>query len=192
MGLIEIFLLAIGLSMDAFAVAVCVGLTMGKSAIKKALIVGLYFGIFQAGMPVLGFLMGRQFAYSVAAFAPWIALGMLTFLGGKMLISGLKKEDDHKPDEKHDPSLGPKKMLPLAVATSIDALAIGVTFALFHVNVVSAVSIIGLMTFVLSVVGVKIGNLFGVKFKSKAEILGGIILIAMGLKIFLGDFLGWG
>ena len=190
MGLIELFLLAIGLSMDAFAVAVSTGLTMDKLTMKKALTIGLYFGVFQAAMPLVGYLLAMQFAGRVAAFSPWIAFALLTFLGGKSLIGSLKKEappgGNKEPAKPIEASLGPRKMLPLAVATSIDALAAGVSLAFVCINIVPAVSLIGVVTLIISIAGVKIGNLFGTRFKSKAEILGGLILIGIGLHILLG------
>ena len=185
MNFYVLFALAIGLSMDAFAVAISKGLTMAKTTLKKALIVGLYFGIFQAGMPLIGYAVASQFAEMIVAVDHWIAFGLLSFLGGKMIVGGLKKE---APSEK-ETSLGPKEMLPLAVATSIDALAVGVSFAFLHVDVLPAVLFIGITTFTLSAAGVKIGSLFGARFKSKAELAGGIILVLIGLNILL-DHLG--
>ena len=184
MSLFELFVLAVGLSMDAFAVALCVGLTMNKFTIKKALTIGLYFGIFQAGMPLIGFLLAMQFADAVTAFSSWIAIALLTFLGVKMIIGSFKKEKRTCIADA-ETSLGPKIMLPLALATSIDALAVGVSFAFLNVRIVPAVLLIGLITLLLSMVGVKIGLMFGTKFKSKAELVGGIILIGMGLYILI-------
>ena len=190
MGLIELFLLAFGLSMDAFAVAVGTGLAMDKPTMKKTLAVGLYFGIFQAGMPLIGYLLAIQFADHVVAYSPWIAFVLLAFLGGKMIIGSLRKEapsdcESNEQGEHIEASLNPKKMLPLAIATSIDALAVGVSLAFLHVNIVPAVSLIGIVTLVISLIGVKVGNLFGTRFKSKAEILGGVILIGIGINILL-------
>ena len=184
MNLFELFVLAIGISMDAFAVALCTGLTMKKSTVIKALIVGLYFGVFQAGMPLIGYLLAIQFADRVTAFSPWIAFALLSFLGAKMLISSFKKEKCCV-NEEAETSLSPKKMLPLAIATSIDALAVGVSLAFLYVRIVPAISLIGITTLVLSMIGVKIGHMFGTKFKSKAEMAGGIILIGMGLYILI-------
>ena len=202
MGFVELLFLAVGLSMDAFAVAVGAGLTMPKVNIKKALIIGLYFGLFQAAMPIIGYLVATLVADKINAYDHWIAFGLLCFLGGKMIISGLKKggcPDRECPDEacvdrecpsggradRTEASVKPAQMLPLAIATSIDALAVGVSFAFLRVNVPIAVLIIGITTFALSLVGVKIGNVFGMRFKSKAEIAGGIILVLIGLKILL-------
>ena len=193
MGFIELFLLAIGLSMDTFAVGITIGLTMKIITIRKSLTVGLYFGIFQAGMPVIGYLLAVRFADLMVSYSPWIAFALLSFLGGKMIVGSFKKEECSKAYFKEgariceDP-LGPKKMLPLAVATSIDALAVGVSFAVLRVSILPAVSLIGIVTLVVSMIGVKIGNLCGVRFKAKAEILGGIILIGIGLRILL-DYL---
>ena len=194
MGLIELFLLAVGLSVDAFAVAICAGLTMDKLTMKKILTVGLYFGFFQAGMPLIGYLLTMQFADHVIAYSPWIAFMLLTFLGGKLIIGTLKKDtsSDGKSDgqcERVETSLSPKKMLPLAIATSIDALAVGVSLAFLYVNIVPAVTLIGVVTLVISMIGVKVGSLFGTRFKSKAEILGGVILVGIGLHILLDHLL---
>ena len=202
MSIVELLLIAIGLSMDAFAVAVCHGLSMKKVSGKKALIVGLYFGVFQASMPVIGYLVGAQFSELVASADHWIAFVLLSLIGVKMIVESFKKEgcpdrecpadlctDRACPGGKHpeteEASLKPAKMLPLALATSIDALAVGVSFAFIQVRIASAVSLIGLTTLVLSMAGVKIGHVFGAKFKSKAELAGGAILVLMGLKILL-------
>ena len=202
MNFIELFLLAVGLSMDAFAVAVCAGLTMPKLNIKKALVIGLYFGIFQAVMPLIGYLVAKLFADKIITYDHWIAFALLCFLGGKMIMESFKKDgcpdrecpDDvcadrkcpggEKPNRK-ETSVKPARMLPLALATSIDALAVGVSFAFLRVNIIPAVSFIGITTFTLSLVGVKIGNVFGTRFKSKAELVGGVILVLIGLKILL-------
>ena len=190
MGSIELLLLAIGLSMDTFAVGITIGLTMKKPTIKKFLIVGLYFGVFQAGMPVLGYLLAVQFADLVVAYSPWIAFALLGFLGGKMIVGSFRKTGSSEVDCKNrilfdEVPLGPRKMLPLAVATSVDALAVGVSFAVLRISVLPAVSLIGMVTLIVSMIGVKIGNLCGIKFKPKAEILGGVILIGIGLRILL-------
>ena len=176
--------LALGLSMDAFAVSICIGLSSAKATIKKALIVGLYFGIFQAGMPLIGYAVATQFAEMIMTFSHWIAFGLLCYIGIKMIISSAKKET---PEEK-ETSLSPKKMLPLAIATSIDALAVGASFAILKENIVPIVIATGIGTFILSAAGVKIGNIFGIKYKSKAELAGGIILILIGLNILLEGF----
>ena len=177
----ELFLIAAGLSMDAFAVGICAGLTMKKSVAKKSLVTGLYFGVFQAGMPLAGYMLATRFADRIIAYDHWIAFILLGFLGGRMIAVSFRK--DENPGKEF--SLNPAQMLPLAVATSIDALAVGVSFAFLKVNIVPAVLFIGVTTFVLSAVGVVIGKAFGVKLKSKAEFTGGVILILIGLKILL-------
>ena len=184
MNLLELFILAVGLSMDAFAVALCIGLTMNKITAKKALTVGMYFGAFQAGMPLAGYLLAMQFAGAVTAFSSWIAFALLTFLGAKMLIGSFKKEE-RPGGADAEASLSLKIMLPLAIATSIDALAVGVSFAFLNVRIVPAISLIGITTLLFSMIGVKIGHMFGAKFKSNAERMGGIILIGMGLYIVI-------
>jgi len=201
MNWIELFLLAVGLSMDAFAVAICLGLTLAKVSVKKALIVGLYFGAFQAGMPVIGYIAGRQFYEQIAQFDHWIVFALLAFLGIKMMWESFKKETcadtacPNKPCKgrkctniKQEADLKFSKMIPLALATSIDALAVGVSFAFLQVNIVPAVSLIGVVTLVISMLGVKIGNVFGARFKSKAELAGGIILVLMGVWVLLEYF----
>ena len=187
MSVLELFILAVGLSMDAFAVAICTGLTMPRATVKKALIVGLYFGIFQAGMPVIGYYVANLFADKITAYDHWIAFALLCFLGGKMILESFKKEEASSNES--EASLGPKKMLPLAVATSIDALAVGVSFAFLRVSIVPAVSFIGVTTLVISMAGVKIGNAFGQRFKSKAELAGGVILVLIGVKILVEHLL---
>ena len=184
--------------MDAFAVAIGIGLTMAKANIKKALIVGLYFGIFQAAMPFIGYIVASQFAGQIKAFSHWVAFALLFLLGGKMIISGLRKEkckdrtcpavpcrDRTCPINNTEPALTPRKMLPLAVATSIDAMAAGVTLAFLYVDIVPAVTYIGVVTFAVSAVGVRIGSIFGANFKSKANFVGGAILILIGVWIVI-------
>jgi len=191
MGILELFILAVGLSMDAFAVAVCVGLSLEKITYRRALIVGLYFGGFQALMPLIGYVAGSLFADKIITYDHWIAFGLLSFLGIKMIIGSLKSSNEvptiknQTPDEVTETCLKPKAMLPLAVATSIDALAVGISLAFLNVKIIPAVSFIGITTLVLSMIGVKIGNVFGLKFKSKAEFAGGVILILIGLNILL-------
>lgn len=180
MGVAELLILAVGLSMDAFAVAVCKGLAMAQVTIKKACIVGLWFGGFQALMPAIGYVLGIQFKGYIIAVDHWIAFVLLVFIGGGM-IKGALEEDEECTDD----SLAVGKMFMLAVATSIDALAIGVTFAFLETKVIPAVSLIGVTTCILSIAGVKIGNIFGVKYKARAELAGGIILIFLGSKILL-------
>ena len=180
MGLIELFLIAVGLSMDAFAVSVCKGLAMPKCTFKKAAIVGLWFGGFQALMPAIGYVLGAQFQEAIASIDHWIAFVLLALIGGNMIHEALDNDE-----EEADASLNVKTMFLLAVATSIDALAIGITFAFLKVNIIPAVCFIGIVTFIISFAGVKIGNVFGARYKNKAEIVGGVILIFLGLKILL-------
>ncbi|EEA83688.1 hypothetical protein CLONEX_00436 [[Clostridium] nexile DSM 1787] len=180
MGIVELFLIAVGLSMDAFAVAVCKGLAMKKCTWTKAGIVGLYFGVFQAGMPLIGYVLGVQFKDFITSIDHWIAFILLGIIGFNMV-----RESREEECETASEALDVKTMIGLAVATSIDALAVGVTFAFLQVKIVPAVSFIGVTTFIISVAGVKIGNIFGAKYKSKAELAGGIILILMGVKILL-------
>lgn len=180
MDLIELFLIAVGLSMDAFAVSVCKGLAMPKCTFKKAAIVGLWFGGFQALMPAIGYVLGAQFQEAIASIDHWIAFVLLALIGGNMIHEALDNDE-----EEADASLDVKTMFLLAVATSIDALAIGITFAFLKVNIIPAVCFIGIVTFIISFAGVKIGNVFGARYKNKAEIVGGVILILLGLKILL-------
>ena len=180
MGLVELFILAVGLSMDAFAVSVCKGLSVKKMEPKHALICGAYFGGFQAMMPTLGYLLGSQFESMITQVDHWIAFILLGVIGFNMI-----RESRIDEEEEINASFDAKTMFALAVATSIDALAVGVTFAFLHVNLVWAVTFIGCTTFVLSAVGVKAGHVFGMKYKSKAEFAGGVILVIMGIKILL-------
>ena len=182
MGIVELFLIAVGLSMDAFAVAVCKGLAMKKCTWKKAGIVGLYFGVFQAGMPLAGYVLGVQFKEVIMSIDHWVAFGLLGIIGINMVRESRENCEECQTE---DEALDVKTMVGLAVATSIDALAVGVTFAFLQVQIVPAVSFIGVTTFLISVAGVRIGNIFGAKYKSKAEFAGGIILILMGVKILL-------
>ena len=180
MSYLELFAIAVGLSMDAFAVSICKGLSVRRLRPRHNLICGLYFGGFQALMPVIGWLLGRQFESLIKSVDHWIAFALLVLIGANMIREAVKSEEENLND-----SFSPKTMLPLAVATSIDALAVGVTFAFLDVEIVPAVSMIGATTFILSAIGVKIGNVFGTKYKSKAELVGGIVLIAMGIKILI-------
>lgn len=181
MDLWELFLIAVGLSMDAFAVSVCKGLATQKVQVKHFLIVGLWFGGFQAFMPAIGYLLGSTFEQYITSFDHWIAFILLGIIGGNMI-----KESFSKEEECCNHSFALKVMFLMAVATSIDALAVGITFALLpDVNILAAVSFIGITTFMLSGIGLKIGNVFGAKYKAKAEFAGGLILICMGIKILL-------
>ena len=180
MDLITLVILAVGLAMDAFAVSICKGLAMKKVTLGKAAIVGLWFGGFQGLMPLAGYLLGVGFQSAIAAIDHWIAVVLLSFIGGSMIREGLSSKE-----EEDDESLAPKAMAVLAVATSIDALAVGVTFAFLQVNILLAVCLIAVITFVLSALGVKIGNVFGSRWESRAELVGGIVLIVLGFKILL-------
>lgn len=180
MDLLSLFLIAVGLSMDAFAVSVCKGLATPKYKLKYSMICGAWFGGFQALMPTVGYLLGVNFKKYITAIDHWIAFVLLALIGFNMIREALKNDD-----EGADPSFTAKSMLLLAIATSIDALAIGITFAFLDVNIVAAVLFIGVCTFVISAAGVKIGSAFGTRFKSKAEIAGGAILIILGLRILV-------
>lgn len=180
MTFIELFIIGIGLSMDAFAVSVCKGLSIKKLSLKAPLIVGAYFGLFQALMPLTGYFLGISFKNYIVSIDHWISFILLFIIGFNMI----KESTEHDCCEA-DNSLKFKTMVVLAIATSIDALAIGVTFAFLSVDIISAITIIGVTTFVLSMFGVKIGNVFGSKYKQKAEFAGGVILILMGAKILI-------
>lgn len=180
MSLIELFFIAVGLSMDAFAVSICKGLSMRQMKPRDAVVVGLYFGGFQGLMPFIGYLLGSQFKSAITSIDHWIAFILLGIIGINMIREAMNPES-----ESCDASVAFKDMLVLAVATSIDALAVGVTFAFLQVDIVPAVSFIGITTFVLSIIGVKAGTVFGCKYKSRAEFAGGVILVLMGCKILV-------
>lgn len=179
MRLLELFILAVGLSMDAFAVSICKGLSLGKIKAKHMCIAGAWFGGFQALMPLIGYFLGSFFAEAITKYDHWIAFVLLVLIGGNMIKEAFGKE------EELNNAMDVKTMFLLAVATSIDALAVGVTFAFLQVQIVPAIIFIGVVTFVFSAVGIKIGSIFGTKYKSKAEFIGGVILILIGLKILL-------
>lgn len=181
MNILELFILAVGLSMDAFAVAVCKGLAMEKVRLPQCAVVGLWFGGFQALMPFVGYLLGRNFEKYITSYDHWIAFILLGIIGANMIREAFSKDGE----EEKSASLSVKAMLPMAIATSIDALAVGVTFAFLQVSIAPAVSFIGAVTFLLSFLGVKAGSIFGAKYKSKAELAGGIILVLLGVKILL-------
>ena len=183
MGLIELFILAVGLSMDAFAVSICKGLSLCRIQPKHMCIAGAWFGGFQALMPLIGFFLGSVFSEIITKYDHWVAFILLAIIGSNMIKESLEKEPDSC-----DASMTMKSMFLLAIATSIDALAVGITFAFLDVNIIPAVCFIGVTTFVFSAFGVKIGSIFGTKYKSKAELFGGIVLILIGLKIFLEGF----
>ena len=187
MGAVELIILAVGLSMDAFAVAICKGLSMKKVSFKEMAIVGLWFGGFQALMPLIGYFLGEAFEKYIEQIDHWVAFVLLVLIGALMIKESFEKEE-RKEEEKEIPSspLAFKTMLTMAIATSIDALAVGISFGILpDVNITVAVSSIGIITFILSAVGVKIGNVFGAKYKSKAEFAGGLILVLLGIKILL-------
>ena len=181
MGIVELFLIALGLSMDAFAVAVCKGLAFGKFQVKKASIVGLYFGVFQGMMPLIGYWLGAKFQRQIASVDHWVAFILLGLIGGNMIRESLKKDEV----DEQDASLDVKTMLGLAIATSIDALAVGITFGVMKVKIVQAITLIGVTTFILSFIGVRIGSSVGAKYQKKAELVGGIVLVLIGAKTLL-------
>lgn len=185
MDMLTLFLIAVGLSMDAFAVSVCKGLATPFYKFKYSLICGAWFGGFQALMPAVGYLLGVNFKGYITAFDHWIAFVLLAIIGFNMIKEALSNDE-----ESADPSFAPKTMLVLAVATAIDALAVGVTFAFLEVNIIAAVLFIGVCTFIISAAGVKIGSVFGTKYKSKAELGGGVILLLLGIKILIEHLLG--
>lgn len=180
MGIIELILLSVGLGMDAFAVSICKGISMKKMDWKKACIIGLYFGGFQAIMPVIGYFLGSTFESLITNFDHWVAFVLLAIIGGNMIKESFSKEGENMSSD-----VSFKTMLILAIATSIDALAVGITFAFFKVNLILAITLIGIITFALSVIGTKVGNRFGDTYENKAELVGGVILILLGLKILL-------
>lgn len=184
MGFFELFLLAVGLSMDAFAVSICKGLAMKKADAKGMATCGVWFGGFQALMPLIGFYLGTLFASAIEAVDHWVAFGLLGIIGFNMLKEGLEKEEECGCCENNDADLSVKTMFVMAVATSIDALAVGISLAMAgNVNIWIAITLIGITTFALSAVGVKVGSIFGSKFEKKAQLAGGIILICLGVKI---------
>lgn len=181
-GIVELFFIALGLSMDAFAVALCKGLNMRAYNRKYTFLIAAFFGGFQALMPLLGWLLGTQFARYIRDFDHWVAFILLAFIGGKMVYESFKKDECCA---KREEAFDIKELLMLSIATSIDALAAGVTFAFLSVNIFGAVLLIGTVTFILSASGVAIGNRFGIRYKNKAEFIGGLALILMGTKILL-------
>ncbi len=180
MKVTELLLLSVGLAMDAFAVSICKGISMKKMNWKKAIIIGLYFGGFQALMPTIGFFLGSAFQSLITNIDHWIAFILLAIIGGGMIKESFEEDSENRNDD-----VSFKTMILLAIATSIDALAVGITFAFLNVNLILAVSLIGIITFIIAVLGTKIGNRFGDKYERKAEIVGGVILILLGLKILL-------
>ena len=186
MGIGELFLLAVGLSMDAFAVSICKGLAMKKATLKAEATCGLWFGGFQMLMPIIGFFLGSLFAEAIEAFDHWVAFGLLAIIGINMLKEALEKEDESDDNPEKDADLSVRTMFLMAVATSIDALAVGISLAMVgSVNIWLAAAFIGICTCLLSALGVKIGNVFGSRYEKKAELAGGVILILLGVKILL-------
>lgn len=188
--LVEFLLLGVGLAMDAFAVSICKGLAMRKVNKKQAVLIALFFGGFQAIMPVIGWLLCKGFQTYIEAFDHWIAFALLAFIGVKMIIETLREKEDDVVIEEMDPPLDMKEMLMLAIATSIDALAVGISLAALDRPIVESAAIIGVVTFVISIIGVYIGNFFGNRYKKRAELTGGIILVLIGVKI-LCEHMGW-
>ena len=186
MSFTELFLLALALSMDAFAVSVCKGLAVQKIDLKKAFTVGIWFGGFQALMPLIGYFLGMQFQSFISSFSSWIAFILLGLIGANMIKESLSKDDCN--EKNSNSSFAFTTMLVMAIATSIDALAVGITFAALDVSIWLSVALIGAITFILSGIGLKVGNVFGIKYKSKAEFAGGLILILLGVKILLEHF----
>lgn len=183
MGFFEILLIGVGLSMDAFAVSICKGLGMHRINYRHAVVIALFFGVFQGLMPVIGWLVGSSFAAYVTTFDHWIAFGLLAIVGGKMLWDAFHDEDEAC--EIDESKLDVRELFMLAIATSIDALAVGISFSFLEINIAAAAFIIGITTFVLSLVGVVFGNRFGTRFERPAQILGGVVLVLIGLKILL-------
>ena len=186
MGMGELLLLGVGLSMDAFAVSVCKGLAMKRSSVKAGLTCGIWFGGFQALMPLIGFFLGSMFAEAIQSVDHWVAFGLLVLIGVNMLREAFSPEEDGGCSECADADLSVKSMFVMAVATSIDALAVGISLAMAgDVAIFAAVGIIGVCTFTLSAVGVGVGSVFGSRFEQKAQIAGGVILVILGVKILL-------
>ena len=182
MGFAELFLIAVGLSMDAFAVSICKGLNMKRINYIQGFITALFFGVFQALMPIIGYLVSHKFEQYITNFDHWIAFILLGFIGGKMIFEALNPDDN---DIMQGFGLDIKELFLMAIATSIDALMIGITFAFLNVNIISSSILIGCTTFVISFAGVVIGNVFGSKYKEKAEFVGGLILILIGIKVLI-------
>lgn len=183
MGVVELLLIGIGLSMDAFAVSICKGLKMKKVNKVHCAVIALFFGGFQALMPLIGWTLGKQFESYITSIDHWIAFVLLALIGGNMVRESRQKEEEEV--EKCESKLNIKELFLLAIATSIDALAVGITFAFLKVNIIPAIAIIGITTFIISAIGVFVGNIFGSKYKDKAELAGGMILILIGIKILL-------
>ena len=190
MGVTELLLMGVGLAMDAFAVSICKGLAIRKVNKKQCFVIALFFGGFQALMPFVGWALGIQFADKITKIDHWVAFLLLGYIGGKMIVEAVKSKNEDAEIEQMDPPLDIKELFVLAIATSIDALAVGITFSFLEVNIVEAISIIGIVTFIISAAGVFVGNIFGNKYKAKAEFAGGLILVLLGVKIVLEHTLG--
>ena len=190
MSFLEIFLLGVGLAMDAFAVSICKGLGMSKVNLKQCIVIGLFFGGFQALMPLLGWFLGSTFAEKIKVIDHWIAFILLAYIGIKMITDAIKEWKEETKVEEMDAPLDIKEMFLLAIATSIDALAVGITFSFLEVAIAFACTVIGVVTFVISCGGVFVGNIFGERYKAKAQIVGGLILVILGLRILLSHLLG--
>lgn len=185
MGIVELFLIAVGLSMDAFAVSVCKGLGMKRINFKVAVVLALFFGGFQALMPVIGWALGSQFLWLISPIDHWIAFILLAIIGGKMLWEAFHDDEDNSDDSSDANVIDLGEYLALAIATSIDALAMGISFAALSVNIVAAASFIGVITFVLTLAGIAVGHFFGARYEKPATIVGGVVLILIGLKVLL-------
>lgn len=185
MNYAELLVVSIGLAMDAFAVAICKGLSVKKLSPKHPIVIGLYFGFFQAMMPLLGFLLGKQFSDKISSIDHWVAFILLGVIGINMVLEAKKKDVEACCEETSDNVLKFTSMLVLSIATSVDALAVGITLAFLHVNIFTAILFIGITTFIISMAGVHIGHGFGCKFKAKAELLGGFLLVLLGVKILI-------
>ena len=183
MNLTELLLISVGLAMDAFSVSVCKGLSMKKINLRGGVVTALFFGVFQAVMPMIGYFLGSRFESVISSFSHWVSFGLLAILGGKMIIEAIK--DDKDEDNGNEYRFDVKEVLMLAIATSIDALAVGIVFAAEKTNLFFSVSMIGIITFALSFAGIFIGHLFGSKYEKKAEFVGGVILVLIGVKLLL-------
>lgn len=190
MSIVELILLAVALSMDAFAISICKGLSLRRLKVRHMVIVGLYFGVAQAVMPAIGYFLGQAFSDMVSAFTPWIAFVLLAFIGAKMLWETFHDQDNEETCGEKIEKLDHKELFLMAVATSIDALAVGVTFAFLEVDLLSSALLIGCTTFLISAAGVRLGSVVGNRFEKQANVLGGVILICLGVKILVESFLG--
>lgn len=182
---VTLLLMGVGLSMDAFAVSICKGLAMRRVNKKQCFVIALFFGGFQALMPLIGWFLGSQFEQYITSIDHWIAFILLCFIGGKMILEAVREKDEKDEVEQMDPPLDLKELFVMAVATSIDALAVGITFAFLDIPILEAILVIGITTFIICVIGVYVGNFFGSRYKRKATLAGGVILVLLGVKILL-------